>query len=1103
MEIKLTRFHSFSRKWILQTVMRTFIFLLCTTVFGFTTNNGLAQEKVKIEQDKIFSVDEVFEMIINQTKYSFLYPADLFKDAPKVNLQKGIVSVGKLLQQTLPKNQFNIVLGLQNRITIKKKNKLQQRQISGKITDSSGEPLPNVTVRIKGTNKATASDFNGVYNIVISDNVNVLVFTSIGFETQEIAVDNQTTINITLKEAVGQLDEIVINAGYYKVKDKERTGSIAKIEAKDIEKQPANNPLAAIQGRLSGVNIVQNSGVSGGGFTIEIRGQNFINGSTNPLFIVDGVPFGAESLESFQVGGQINQGNISPLNAINTQDIESIEVLKDADATAIYGSRGANGVVLITTKKGKIGKTQFKASFTTTLSNVNHTRNLMNTEQYLEVRREGIEGDGYGSYLTNPDFDFVWPDVKSWEQDRYTDWQKELIGGTAYRNNAQISISGGSEQTQFLISGAHQSETTVFPGDSKYKKYSIHSNINHKSKDNRFQLNFSSNYTIEDNKLPRSDLTSLAYSIEPNAPAIYDDEGNINWENNSFDNPIATLDNEYQVNINTLISNMVLSYKIATNLEIKTSLGYNSTNLNSYQTLPSTARNPSFGFTSRNYSSIITNTSKRDSWIIEPQINWNLKLNDLKFDVLFGSTFQRESTKQYVERGKGFSSNKLILNISAAETLEALQDSDSEYSYQAFYGRINLNFKNKYILNLTGRRDGSSRFGPGKQFGNFGAIGATWIFSKEEFLKNNNVISFGKFRTSYGTTGSDNIGDYRFLDTYNVSGNDYNGISTLEPTGIFNPLLAWEENKKFEAALELGLFKERIFLTTAWFQNRSSNQLIGIPLAATTGFNSLDGNFDATVQNTGLEVELNTINIKSENFNWTTSFNLTVPRNELLKFDGIETSTFANSYKVGKSLNIIHFYHAIGVDPTTGIYTVEDFNQDGKIDRVDDRQIIKDMTPEFYGGLANNITYKNFSLDFIFQFKKQLGFNFLRSDPTPGPRRNGPVELYTERWQQAGDIATVQQSTAGLNFANGIGFAGNNYSESDATLTDASFIRLRSISLNYNIPKKLTSNMDLNVYIQGQNLFTITNYKYRDPEQVSNSRLPQLRQITLGINLTF
>ncbi len=1101
MEIKSIKIHANYGKRMLLMIMRTFIFLLCTTVFSLNTDITNAQEKIKIDQDEVMSVDEVFKIIKTQTKYSFIYPQELFKDAPKVQLRKGVTSVGKLLQQTLPKGKFNVILGADNRITIKEKSKSQQKQVSGKVTDEAGLPVVGATVLVKGTTKGTTTNFEGSYNITVTDKANVLVFSFLGLETQEITVGNQTTINVTLKEDVSQLNEVTINAGYYKTTQREATGSISKIEAKTIERQPVNNPLGAIQGYIPGVNIVQNTGVPGGGFKIEIRGKNFINGGTDPLFIIDGVPFGSSSLESPEISASINQGNVSPLNAISLSDIESIEVLKDADATAIYGSRGANGVVLITTKKGMSGKTQFKANVSTTLGNVSHFRDLMDTEQYLEVRREGIFGDGFGAFFDNPFFDFVWPDLKTWDQNRYTDWQKVLIGRTAYRNNAQLSVSGGSQQTQFLISGAHQKETTVFPGDANYKKSTAFSHINHKSQDDRFKVNLSTNYTIEKNKLPRTDLTNLAYTIEPNAPELYDEEGNINWENETFDNPLAGLEEDYQVNINTLIANMGVSYQLIPSLGIRSNLGYSNVNLDSYSIYPSTARNPRFGFTSRNYSSIRANSSTRNSWIIEPQLNWKQKWNEVKLDVLFGSTFQRETTEQFVQTGRGFASNKLLRNISAAENIEVLEDADSEYSYQAFFGRINVNWKGKYILNITGRRDGSSRFGPGKQFGNFGAIGAAWIFSNENILNKNSVLSFGKLRTSYGVTGSDNIGDYRFLNTYSTTSFDYNGVSTLEPTGIFNPLLAWEENKKFEAALELGLFKDRILLNASWYQNRSSNQLIGIPLAATTGFNSLEGNFDATVENTGFELDLSIINIQNKNFSWKTTFNITVPKNELIKFDGIENSTFANRYKVGKSLNIIHFYKALGVNPDTGIYEFEDFNQDDNIDRIDDRQIIKDFTPEFYGGLGNSISYKNLSLDFFFQFKKQLGFNHFREDAIVGFRRNGPVEIFN-RWQEPGDITSIQRSGY-LNPGNGLGTASEYQRDSDAAVTDASFIRLRNISLTYTVPKSISYGLDLSIYLQGQNLFTITGYDYRDPEQLGNSILPPLRQITFGLNLGF
>lgn len=1103
MKIKLTNTTFFRWKGFLQFIMRTFLLLFCTTVFSFSSDNIFPQNtKITIDVDKTVTVYEVFDLIREQTKYSFIYQAGIFKNTPKVHLKKGVVKANKLLKKSLSTEDFNIITTEDNYIVIKRNSslKIQQNpiQINGKVIDRSGNPLSGVTVRVDGTNRGTTTDVNGNYTLIVHGTKTILVFTSIGFATKKITVGAQTNIDVVMEEAVSQLDEVTLNAGYYTVKERERTGNIASIKAKSIEKQPVSNPLAAMQGYMSGVNIVQSTGVPGGGYDIEIRGKNFINGVSDPLFIIDGVPYSSQTLGSLDVSGQIFNAGISPLNAINPADIESIEVLKDADATAIYGSRAANGVVLITTKKGKAGKTQFSANLSSTLGRVSNFLELMNTEQYLEIRREGVTNDGFGSFLDNPAFDFIWPDIKSWDNTRYTDWQKELIGGTAYRNNAQVSVSGGSNQTQFLISGAYLKETTVFPGDANYKKASVHSNINHQSSDNRFKINLSTIYTNENNQLPRSDFTNLAYSLEPNAPELYDDEGNINWENNTWDNPLASLEEIYEVKINTLIANSELSYMVFPNLEFKTSLGFNSYMLDSYRTLPSSARNPKFGFTPQNYSSISTNSSSRQSWIIEPQLNWNKQWNNVKLDVLLGSTFQQETTQQFVQKGTGFPNNSLLFNLSAAETLEVLEDADSKYSYQAFFGRINFKYKDKYILNLTGRRDGSSRFGPDKQFGNFGAIGAAWLFSEEAFLKDNSVLSFGKIRGSYGTTGSDNIGNYKFLDTYNVTGFDYDGTTILAPSGVFNPLFGWETNKKMEVALELGFFNDRLRMNTSWYRNRSSNQLIGIPLAATTGFSELTGNFDATVENTGFELDLSTINIQNKNFKWTTTFNITVPKNKLVAFPGLETSTFANRFIIGKSLTIIKLYKALGVDSETGIYQFEDYNNDGTISGTEDRQWIEDFAPKFYGGLSNTFSYKNLSLDFFFQFKKQKSFSELRFGATPGYRGNASVRLL-DRWQQVGDTNPIQMASGGLSFGED---TGRIQTTSNAAVIDASFIRLRNISLNYKIPT-INNGIDINVYLQGQNLLTFTKYNGPDPERPSNTRLPPLRQFTLGLQLGF
>lgn len=1103
MEIKLTSVLFLKRKEILKFFMRTFILLCCTSAFSFTSSNLFAQDaKVFIETEQTLTIFEVFELIAKQTDCTFIYQSDIFTDVPQIHLKNGEIKVMTLLAQCLPAHRFEINSNKDNLITISRKSpkilkKDLQQEIRGKIMDGGGMPIAGAAIMVVGTNKGAASDFDGHFSIAAMP-TDTLKVSYLGYTTITVPINNRTTIDVTIQEDATALKEVQINAGYYTTTDREKTGSISRITAKEIDKQPVNNPLGAMQGYMSGVNIVQNTGVPGGGYDIQIRGKNFINGETDPLFIIDGVPFSSKSMGVSTISNQIVGGNISPLNAINPNDIESIEVLKDADATAIYGSRAANGVVLITTKRGRTDKTQFITNFSTSFGEVSNFLNLMNTKQYLEVRKEGIENDGLNNLLDNPAYDFFWPDIKNWDENRYTDWQKELIGGTAYRNKAELSVSGGNSNTHFLISGAYQNETTVFPGDFKYKKANLRSNVNHQSANDRVKLNFSTGYTRENNHLPSIDFSTKAYNLEPNAPELYDEEGNINWENNTWDNPLASLEENFNAVSNTLMSNAQISYSVTPELEIKSSMGFTTYRLDSYRAMPSSARNPRLGLTPQNYSNFMTNTSQRESWIVEPQISWKTQWNHLKINILIGTTFQTESTDQLVVRGSGFPNNELIRNLAAAEKVQIISDMNGEYNYSALFGRINFNFLNNYILNLTGRRDGSSRFGPGKQFGNFGAVGLAWIFSNESIFTEGSTLSFGKMRASYGTTGSDNIGDYRFLNTYTVTGKKYNGVTIVKPTGIFNPQFGWEENRKIETALKLGFFKDRLLLNTSWYQNRSSNQLVGIPLAATTGFSELTGNFDAVVENSGFEFDLRTVNIQSNKFRWSTNFNFTIPKNRLVSFDNLETSTFANRYVIGKPLTIVKLYHSLGVDPETGIYEFTDYNDDGNIGRWEDRQWVEDLSPQFYGGLGNTFSMGNLTLDIFFQFKRQKAYNTLRFDATPGFTGNKTVDLY-DRWKTVGDVKTIQRASSGMTFS---GDRGSFQQESNAAVSDASFVRLRNISLNYTVPS-LGNRRDVKIYLQGQNLLTLTKYTGLDPEFPSYTRLPPLRQITLGIQLSF
>ncbi|WP_310555185.1 SusC/RagA family TonB-linked outer membrane protein [Flavobacterium sp.] len=967
----------------------------------------------------------------------------------------------------------------------------QNKTITGTVNDVNGA-LPGVTVTVKGTGITTLSNLNGSY-IITANPTDAIIFSYIGYMTIEIDINNRQTIDLMMQEDTSMLQEVTINAGYYSVKEKERTGSIARITAKDIEKQPVTNVLAAMQGRMAGVNITQTTGVPGGGFSIQIRGLNSLRNTSNePLYIIDAIPYSSESIGSFSTSSLLG-GLSSPLNSISPDNIENVEVLKDADATAIYGSRGSNGVVLITTKKGKIGKTRFTANYSKGAGRVTRFMDLMNTEQYLAMRREAYANDGITTYPANA-YDLN----GAWDQNRYTDWQKELTGGTAEYTNLNATVSGGNSSTQFLMSGNFAKQTTVFPGDFRYKKGNIHLTANHESENKKFRISFSGGYTVQDNNQPYLDLTRDSRLLAPNAPALYDANGNINWQNNTFNNPLRHLNGKYSALTYDLLANSVVSYNVLPNLELKSGFGFTELRHQESSTAPSTIYNPAFGIGTDN-SILFLNNSGRQSWIVEPQTNWSKTYGKATVSVLAGGTFQNKTGNQIVHQALGFPSNSLIYNLAAASNVTITQNDETVYKYQAFFGRVNLKWDDTYIINLTGRRDGSSRFGPGKQFATFGAIGAAWLFTNEKVLKDNKIISFGKLRASYGTTGNDQIGDYQFLDTYTTTGVSYDGVVGLEPSRLFNPAFGWETNKKFEVALETGFLKDRIFLTAGWYSNRSSNQLVGIPLPGTTGFTSVQANLDATVENRGLEITLRSVNFHNKDFTWSTNFNISSSKNELISFPGLEASSYRNQFVIGQPINIVKVYHFTGVDPATGLYQFEDVNGDGFISEPEDKQTVKNLNPKFFGGLQNQLKYKQFQLDFLLQFVKQENYNANTTFNMPGTRSN-QLASTSDHWQNAGDVSPHQMYSATNGSADEAYFY---YTESDASISDASYIRLKNIALTYDVPEKWLNKMRCRISITGQNLLTFTKFKGADPEFQMYDRLPPLKVITAGMQISF
>lgn len=1088
MEIKLIKALAVKASHFLRIIARTLLLLSFTTIFGFSPNSLTSQNpKITIDQDRKVTIYEVFEIIGKQTECTFIYQSDIFKDLPKIELKKGTIGVNELLKQCLPPADYTITTTKVNYITITRRvsKAFPQGNIKGVVTDSLGIGMAGVNIVIKNTSKGTQSNLNGEYTIIAHPS-DTLVFTYMGFKPQEIAIGNRTLINVVMLADATALDQVVINAGYYTVSEKEKTGSISRVMATEIEKQPVNNPLEALQGRITGVDVIQNSGSPGGGFKVRIRGQNSLMAGNEPLYIIDGVPYDTQTLGSYNTsGGILPFADVSPLNAINPETIESIEILKDADATAIYGSRGANGVILITTKKGREGKTKITVSTTTGIAHINTKQKLLNTEQYLEMRREAFANDGITEYPAGA------YDVNgTWDMDRYTDWQDELIGGTANTRKLLAQISGGSSHTQFLLNGQYQEETTVFPGDYNYDRLTVNTNLNHQARNDKFKFVFTAGYALENNYLPNRDFTNDALQLAPNSPALFDDEGNLNWENGTWSNPLASADSKYNQNSQSLLSNTGISYSFLENFELKVNIGYGLAYLKGMTTTPHTIYNPAYGMDSSS-SMLTTSEGQRTYWISEPQIRWRRVGPESEWNLILGSTFLDNSTEQESIIGIGFPSNHFINNMSAATDLYVLDENKTRYKYHSFFGRINYNHANKIFLNATGRRDGSSRFGPNNKYGNFGAIGAAWIFTEG---KNLPWINFGKLRGSYGIAGNDQIGDYQYLQTYSIQDYPYDGNIGLVPTRLYNPNFKWEKILKREAAIEMGFLDGNITFSTAYYNNRSSNQLVNYALPGTTGFTTIQSNLDAEVENSGFEFELNGTLAQNKDFTWKSSLNLSLPKNKLLAFPGLENSTYANRYVIGEPLTIAKLYELHGVNPETGIFEFKDFNGDGVISSDMDKQYIVDLSPKLFGGITNTVNYKDWSLDFLFQFVKKNGYNQYRFTRPPGTMSNQSVSVLN-RWQMPGDQAEMQRYTTGGDYEAYLAYS--QFTQSNGVVSDASFIRLRSMELAYNLKVNKERGTSCRLFLQGLNILTFSNFEGGDPEQIKGF-IPPLRRIIFG-----
>jgi TonB-linked SusC/RagA family outer membrane protein len=1071
-------------------------------------------------------ISAIFNQIEKQTGYDFAFTGKILDKAKPVTINVKNEELADVLKQIFDGQPLDYkiedksvtVSVKQPTVFDKIKNYFAAMDVTGRVTDENNQPLSGATVQVKDGNNSTITDVNGFFTLKHVQSNATLVISFIGFDKKEVpAAPNIGTVK--LAAATSPLDEVKVIA-YGQTTERLSVGNINSVTAKEIEKQPISNPLIALEGRVPGLSVTQVNGLPGSGVKIQLQGsKHSFTGGNDPLFVIDGVPFTSYLLPNIGniMGAGSNSGNNTqagfgnPLNYINPSDIESISVLKDADATAIYGSRAANGAILITTKKGKSGPVKANFDLQQGVGNEQLNIKLMNTQQYLQLRHEMFKNSG--RVPRSSDYDIN----GTWDTTRYTNWQKVLLGGTANYTNLNGDISGGNNNIQFLLGGTYHRETTVFPGGFADQKGSLNFNLNGASDNKRFKFQFSGTYLVDDNHLPQIDLTSRALTLPPDAPALFNADGSLNWAPSgaslaTWGNPLAAgLYQTYQNKTNNLISNLQLDYQILPGLNIKSSMGYTSLQQDEITLNPLISYTPvirSFITPSAAFSYNNINT-----WIIEPQITYQRKIGNGQLQTILGGTFEQNNYNGLILNGSGYSSD-LTLGSTAAATSLTSSNTISTYKYTALFGRVNYNWQQKYIIDLTFRRDGSSRFGAANQFANFGSVGAGWIFSEENLFKNHlSFLSFGKLKASYGTTGNDQIGDYAFMSLYFPVTVDvpYRGVSALTPSGLTNPYLEWELTKKINAGVDLGFLKDHILFSANYFRNRSSNQLLGYNLPVQTGFTSITRNFPATIENSGIELSLTTVNIKNKSFSWSTNINVTLPISDakLIAFNNLATSTYASFYQVGKSVSGRLLYHYEGVNPTSGLYQFSD----GKGGQTSAPQTLPYSTvatsfvnpnPTFYGGINNNFHYKDFELSFLFQFSRQMTQNYFFgfNGQLPGVfLTNQPVDVLNH-WMKPGDIATYQRIAYSTNSA--AANAQRDILSSDAIYTNLLFIRMQNLSFAWNIPQgwcDKTHLRNIQFNIRGQNLFTI-NHSYFgfNPENGLTGIMP-LKIITLGLRV--
>ncbi|WP_044211696.1 TonB-dependent receptor [Flammeovirga sp. OC4] len=967
----------------------------------------------------------------------------------------------------------------------------QDFKIEGEVIgETDGLPIPGVTVFIKGTTHGTVTNLHGKYSILLTeaDKGKLLVFNHIGMINQEHTIGDRTTLNVSMASELEELEEVTV-IGYSSTSKKLLTSSLQSVDSETLQDLPVATLDAALAGQASGVQINSNSGTPGSALSVRVRGVGSVNAANQPLYVIDGIPVITENSSQVSFSGQ----TISALSDLSPSDIESIRILKDGTEASIYGARGANGVVEIITKRGASGKTKITFNAFGGVQQVYKRLDLLNKQQWFEYKNDQLGIEKYTQeYIDNFEHD--------------TDWQNEIFQNAPIASY-DLSLQGGGEKTSFYLSGSYFDQKGVVKG-SGYDRSNLRANIDHHFSDKikmgtSLQFGMSENNRIEGDQSLNAPLPN-ALSLPAIYP-VYNEDGSYN-EDGPYANPVA-IANESINKAYTYrgLGNAYLDIAIINDLTFRTQVGFDYYNLREHSYDPVNTRQGAsyngLGFSANNTS--INST-------INATLQYVKTINDHRFDVMAGFSSESYENRSNYIRAQNFSRPEFEYITSASEIIEA-DSYGLDRGLNSFFTKINYSYANKYIFAFSARRDGSSKFGTNNRYGTFPSASVAWRIVEENFMKDISAISDFKIRGSYGLTGNDAIGDFRYQALYS-SGADYNGQPGIAPTQLPNEDLKWETVKQANFGIDLGLWGNRFTMTTDIYQKMTTDMLLSRPLPPTSGFSSVISNI-GEMKNQGIEVLLSYEIFRKKDFNWKTSLNVSTYRNEVLKlYNGQPIDNIGrgnNRIEEGEPISIFYGYKVLGVDSSTGDLVFKDVNGDGEITS-DDRTKIGNPHPDFYGGFTNTLNYKNFDLSIFFQYSVGNDiYNGTRVYLESMKGEDNQTTAILDRWRQPGDITDIPRATA--NDPN------NNNRASSRFVEDGSYIRLKNVTLGYTLPRVLTKKAfieRMRVYVSGQNLFTLTNYSGMDPEVnyagddgvrmgTDFFTYPNARVFTAGLNVSF